>query len=202
MIDNIQPEEKLIREIMGEFGCITWLQGMQFLKFRNKDPETSQLILRNLKKRQYLFEASDGYITINPHVEKDQNMIDAIWVLIHLMQKQVTKLGDFYIARYPAQVDCISNKHQYEIACINQDNTFVITQLLSPQRQTTNKKVEDEPTRFIFVCRDKKSVVEGVKKVPEQFRDGRSVAFALISYPVGSADAELSVPSITPNSCR
>lgn len=99
MIDNIQPEEKLIREIMGEFGCITWLQGMQFLKFRNKDPETSQLILRNLKKRQYLFEASDGYITINPHVEKDQNMIDAIWVLIHLMQKQVTKLGDFYIAR-------------------------------------------------------------------------------------------------------
>lgn len=91
-------------------------------------------------------------------------MIDAIWVLIHLMQKQVTKLGDFYIARYPAQVDCISNKHQYEIACINQDNTFVITQLLSPQRQTTNKKVEDEPTRFIFVCRDKKSVVEGVKR--------------------------------------
>ena len=57
MIDNIQPEEKLIREIMGEFGCITWLQGMQFLKFRNKDPETSQLILRKLKKRQYLFEA-------------------------------------------------------------------------------------------------------------------------------------------------
>ena len=179
---NLLPEEKVIRDLLGQLRCIKYTQAIKLLNY-TKTEDVSVKILRNLLKRQYMFETTDGYIKICPKDEPNPDMINAVWAFTYFYDKIDIDYGRFkafYPAKWPAQIDFLSNGIQYEIVAVSSQESFRVEKLLSGTRENVEISSEEDPKNYIFVVNTKEDAIACIRKVPKELTNQNRIIFMLL----------------------
>lgn len=132
----LQEEQHIIRWLT-EYGALAKSQVVRMLK--DKPPQTSEKIIRTLKREVLIHDISGGYyLGVDPMCQPDQRIILAVWVLLQFIDK-VEPMAH-YPATYPAQIFFLKEDMGYEIVVLYEGEQH-LTRLLQPQ----------EDLRYIFV---------------------------------------------------
>ena len=130
-------EEKYIIHWLTQYGALTKTQVVRMLP--DKPPETTEKIIRNLKRELMISELSGGYyLGVDPACQPDQRIILAVWVLLQFIGK-VEPMAH-YPATYPSQLFFLKKQMGYEIVVLYEGEQH-LTRLLRPE----------EDLKYIFV---------------------------------------------------
>lgn len=177
-MDMLLKEERIIREIVGQFGCISREQGIKTLYY--KEPAVADNIIRNLLKKQYLFEKTEGYITVTPNNSKDIFVIDAYWTFLYFVNR--VGLDNFYPASHPSQISFIDKNTQYEITSISSNDYHIVKRVLSDTCKAITAGENTDVIRHIFAVRSKADMAECKKRIPPELLNKKMILFATLNY--------------------
>lgn len=121
-------DEQNVVKWLSQYGA---LQRTQINRMLKKPPQTSEKILRNLKKQMRIADVSGGYyIGLDSMCQPDQRLILAVWVLLKFID-QVDAMAH-YPAVYPSQLFFLKENTGYEIVVLYEGEQNLL-KLLQPQ---------------------------------------------------------------------
>lgn len=121
-------DEQNVVKWLSQYGA---LQRTQIIRMLKKPPQTSEKILRNLKKQMRIADVSGGYyIGLDSMCQPDQRLILAVWVLLKFIV-QVDAMAH-YPAVYPSQLFFLKENTGYEIVVLYEGEQNLL-KLLQPQ---------------------------------------------------------------------
>ena len=142
----ILQEEQYVISWLSQYEALTKTQLIRMLR---KTDSISKRILQGLKKRFMIYPINGGfYYGVDPACTPDQRTIQAMWVLLHYIDK-IDPLAH-YRASYPSQIFFLKEDVGYEIVVLNEGEEK-LTRLLQPE----------ENLKYIIVVPD----ISMVKKV-------------------------------------
>ena len=121
-------DEQNVVKWLSQYGALPRTQIIRMLK---KPPQTSEKILRNLKKQMRIADVSGGYyIGLDSMCQPDQRLILAVWVLLKFID-HVDAMAH-YPAVYPSQLFFLKENTGYEIVVLYEGEQNLL-KLLQPQ---------------------------------------------------------------------
>lgn len=124
----LQDEQHIIKWL-SQYGALTRTQITRLL--RDKEPQTAEKIIRNLRKEQRIADIAGGYyLSMDSMCQPDQRMILAVWVLLRFID-YVDPMAH-YPATYPSQIFFLKENVGYEIVVLYEGEQH-LTRLLQPE---------------------------------------------------------------------
>ena len=121
-------DEQNVVKWLSQYGALPRTQIIRMLK---KPPQTSEKILRNLKKQMRIADVSGGYyIGLDSMCQPDQRLILAVWVLLKFIN-HIDAMAH-YPAVYPSQLFFLKENTGYEIVVLYEGEQNLL-KLLQPQ---------------------------------------------------------------------
>ena len=121
-------DEQNVVKWLSQYGALPRTQIIRMLK---KPPQTSEKILRNLKKQMRIADVSGGYyIGLDSMCQPDQRLILAVWVLLKFID-HIDAMAH-YPAVYPSQLFFLKENTGYEIVVLYEGEQNLL-KLLQPQ---------------------------------------------------------------------
>ncbi len=182
-------EESILRHLMQMFGCLTYNQCVKLLY--SKPEETAMKIIDNLKKRQYLFEKEEHYISGTILDEKNPKVIDSFWTVILLLKNRRITYDDILMPfSYPSQIYVNAGDFGYDIVALGEGEGRLVDKAISsavPQDEYQEKDA------VIFVVRDKALYAQlSQRAAVAAAKNNIDVQFVILNY----NGPDYNVPSI------
>lgn len=131
-------DEQHVVKWLSQYGALPKTQVIKLL--RDKPPQTSEKIIRNLKREMCIADVGGGYyLGLDDMCKPDQRVILAVWVLLRFIDF-VDPMAH-YPAVYPSQIFFLKENTGYEIVVLY-DGEQHLTKLLQPQ---------DDEMKYILV---------------------------------------------------
>lgn len=189
------PEEQIICDILADFGCLTELQMVKTIYY--KDEDVVKRIIRNLEKRRDVSaESHPGYLSIRPNEPVDDKLIDAYWAFLKYIRD--VRPGQFFRCHGgEAQMGFIAEGKtaggetlyaEFQVIVSSKKESYIVRRVLESNMEELQKD-KSECRRYIFVTRTVEDCKACIDVAPKEWLEQPNlVRFAVIDHSQNNPD--------------